>query len=474
MVLKYTDYLLEDCDRVYYSSLGLNAPSEFGESKQFEFGFEFTYDEEELEKQSQVFLDEVKSRSNLARVVDLNLNGNQAAKDSMVKDTYKYSFIKTYCLCRDFKLSGKASIGSAPSNSLVFYGHKELFLLFVTFNVFYHRLNMKSNTTLNKSLSIDIDAFRYIQESEIYKSSVNSDFPGYINNPVYERLLDGFKWADSEIQIEYFDSGRLQIDPAFTPLGNMAFRQVEADANVNYFVDSVTVPDSHTDHVSKYWNIANFIKVTSTDEFFPGQVYPYISLPISSLTKSSLFAQVESITGIKCGSKFTNYGKGFPRLTGYNGPNGYGPSPNYSGGPGKSPSLYSKRNGNGSSSNGESPKSNSDKGKQHPKSKNKRHQKLSRREENTLLIQLSKAKDSGIGQDLVSLAKEFATIMFSKTIDHNFARRMQREIIESSGYTENSRELYTRFRMFGARTDHREVRPHITYKKDDDNADSFQ
>lgn len=472
MVISYRDYLLQDCDRVYYASLGIIGPGQFGESKTFEFTFQFTYDESELEKQSEVFLSEVKSSSSLSRIVDLNVSGNQLIKDQTIKNLYKYSFIKTYCLCYDFYVSGKASLGSAPANSLVFYGHKELFLLFVTHNVFYHRMNSRNNTTLNKKLIIDESKIDEIKKTEIYTSSINISFPGYLNNPLYERLLDGFKLSGSEIQIEYLDSGRMSIDPAFTPLGNMCFRENQLIADFDYYIDSVTSQESHTDHISKYWNVACFIKIISYDDFFPSQMYPYISVSEGTIPSTSLFAQVESITGIRCGSKFSNYGKGFPNLTGYVGPTGYSPTPgNTSTGP------NSPRNGGSNGQNSRPNKGNPNPGSPRngngKRNKYKPRAQLTDKEQNMLLIAINKAKESGIVGNLAEFARDAAITLFAKNIDKRIAMELQMQAIESSGYTEETRKLYTKFGVVGSETNTFTRTPKLTYE-DKSKDDSFQ
>lgn len=478
MVIRYVDYLLRDCDRVYYSSLGIIGPAQFGESKTFEFSYQFTYDEEELDKQSKVFLNEVKSNSMLSRVVDLNISGNQSVKDEAVKNTYKYSFIKVFSLCYDFFISGKASLGAAPANSLVFYGHKELFLLFVTHNVFYHRMGTGSKTVINKQLSIDTNVIDDLKKTDVYTSSVNVAFPGYLSNPLYERLLDGFKSSGTDIQIEYLDSGRMSIDPAFTPLGNMAFRENQLVADFDYYIDSVTIPESHTDHISKYWNVANFIKLISYDDFFPSQIYPYISVSSLTIPSTSLFAQVESITGISCGSKFSNYGRGFPNLSGYVGPTGYNPSPSLSpkgspSGSGESPYNHGpngKGKGNGS---GGSPQRGKPNGRKNNGNKRKQSAGITGKEENQLLIALARARDSGVVQDLVSFAKDAALMLYSKKLDEYTAQRLQREAIESSGYSEETSKLYTRFGIVGSETNKFSRTPLLKHNFDQ-NEDSFQ
>jgi hypothetical protein len=115
MVISYTDYLLDDCNRAYYSYLGLSNPSNFSESVLFDFSYKFSYNEEELNKQASLFCDQVRSDSNLARIVDLNVQGNQAQKNEIVRNAYKYSFIKTFSLCYDYHTSGKSNLGAAPT-----------------------------------------------------------------------------------------------------------------------------------------------------------------------------------------------------------------------------------------------------------------------------------------------------------------------------------------------------------------------
>lgn len=461
MVISYTDYLLDDCNRAYYSYIGLSNPSNFSESVLFNFLYKFSYDEKELDKQATVFCDQVRSDSVLSKIVDLNIQGSQVYKNEVVANVYKYSFIKTFSLCYEYYISGKANLGAAPTNSLVFYGHKELFLLFIYSNVFYNRMGQKENTQLNKNLTIDLEAFEEIQKSPVYKESVNDLFPGYINSPTYERLLDGFRNSGSSIQVEYLDHGRIKIDPQFTPLGNMAYRKNQNLASdCEYLIDTVTTKRSHTDHISKFWNIANFISIENHSEQFNIYMnYPYISIDEKMIPSTSLFAQVESITGIKCGNKYSNYGSGIPGMSGYNKGNNIppkGPTPKNSGPNKKSTDRNSK-----------------------PSSKEKSNGKpLTKSDENRLKAILIDAANSGIVNNLAKFTRDIALTVLGKKLDEETAIRLQRQALESSGYIETKERVKSGLPFLSGENQKITRTPMINYRDtfldDQNNDEPFQ
>ena len=75
------------------------------------------------------------------------------------------------------------------------------------------------------------------------------------------------------------------------------------------FVNTVNIRESLTDHVSKFWNIANCVYLKTLDEKFDDEYEsPYFSVNKDKLSKSSYFAMVESITGLKCGVSYSSYG----------------------------------------------------------------------------------------------------------------------------------------------------------------------
>jgi len=177
-------------------------------------------------------------------------------------------------------------------------------------------------TTISKELDIDEDVYDTLKETKIFKDSVVPGFTGHINNPTYERLLQAWALSDGQISISRVDHMGTDFNAKNSPLGNMCYRipSMKEVTDVPTYVDYVTTESSWTDHISKYWNIANFIKLVSYPSPFSQLYnYPLDSINANSMSYNCLFAQIEAITGIDCSSRYSTYGGNFPRSRGYGG-----------------------------------------------------------------------------------------------------------------------------------------------------------
>merc|ERR1712232_513120 len=164
--------------------------------------------------------------------------------------------------------------------------------------------------------------YENLLDSSVYKNSVIDGFTGHIRNPEYERLLQAWQMSGAKISIERLDVFNNDFDAKNCPLGNMYYRvpTTEVATDVPTHVDYVTNPSSWTDHVSKFWNIANFIKLVEYPECFSQLFnFPLDSVNEKLLSNNSLFAQIEAITGIDCSARYSTYGGNFPRSRGYGG-----------------------------------------------------------------------------------------------------------------------------------------------------------
>jgi hypothetical protein len=322
-MIEYIDYVHTCCTKTLFSKLGVTEPWKFSEIEIFEWAYIFTYDKEEMDNQKKLFFREIRSDPVLNRVVEMTVKGSDFTKDRIIEDIYEYSFIKVYMLCYSFKKDGRVGLGAYPYNSHVFTGHMELFRNFVMLSSMYQMSSQEVfRTTISKELDIDEDIYQTLKDTDIYKESVVPGFTGHIHNPTYERLLQAWNLSDGQISISRVDEMGTDFNAKNSPLGNMCYRipNLEVATDVPTYVDYVTTESSWTDHISKYWNIANFIKLVSFPSSFSQLYnYPLDSINANSMSKNCLFAQIQAITGIDCSARYSTYGGNFPRTRGYGG-----------------------------------------------------------------------------------------------------------------------------------------------------------
>lgn len=308
MQLIYKDYVHKSCDDAFFSKMAVLKPNDMRKPHNFSFEFNMKFDIDKIEAQASCFSNEILRNSMLSTIVNKNVQGNPNKKNEVVKDIYIYSYMKAFNMCVTLQETGGEFTGNPGANSTVFKGHSELYKIFYsTFILTLNSGNTSRNTSLYKSLRITDEDITEFRSTEFFDKYNESKMKFFFVNKEFERLLDAFKkFGQMNLAIDEF-TDRLIPSPENSPLGNLCLSYSEQDKSDELLI--INNSSMLSDMNSKFWNIANCIYLIEGDKNFT-RCYssPYIYADLSSLDDTSIFAQVQSITGLTCGDQFTDYG----------------------------------------------------------------------------------------------------------------------------------------------------------------------
>jgi hypothetical protein len=264
--------------------------------------------------QATAFMNQIRSNSNMSNALDKYISLSFNERDKALKNVYIYSFFKSFKSMYDLSEQGYNYFGAVPSNSYVFYGHKKLFYTFMDYNIHSPSMNIMSNMYMQRVLTLDPNSLNEIVKNDVWKESVNEAYPGGIYNPTYERILNALASIEG-IEVSLLSHRNdIHKEASYNSLGSMALTSKSRPLLFSAEDDSVaTVSNtaSLTDHISKFWNTACFINLLEMPSAFSdisaGTPYTYIKLDLQSV--STVFAKIESITGLNQNTLYSSYGK---------------------------------------------------------------------------------------------------------------------------------------------------------------------
>lgn len=332
-MIPYTNHLHIACDQQSLATNALTSPRSIGSPIDMSFTFSVGYDPKQMEKQCDVWLNTIRGDHRFTQVLDRYVSISFSERDQVLRDVYKYSFFKTFNAMNDLMDTGFNFFGAIPTNSNVFYGHKMLFYTFLNYNNFSPSRDLTSNVYMERIITIDDNALKIMEEDDVYINSYNENYPGGLRNNTYERILSALSELD-EVKVSTLShQDDVPKNSDAYSLGSMAYTTKAKPTFYSVMEDSVatvTTSDSLTDHISKFWNLACFISIVEIPEQFSksdsGSPYNYVRKRLVS--DATLFAMVESITGINNRGMYSNYGTNVPGVgssplnPGPNGPNG--------------------------------------------------------------------------------------------------------------------------------------------------------
>jgi len=317
MSLRYHDHLHDGCTQVNLAAEALTAPRSIGTPVDLTFSFLISFNSSQLDKQATAWMNSVRGNSKISSAIDKFISISFEDRDAAIRDAYKYSFFKTFSAMQDLVINGFNYFGAVPSNSLVFYGHKMLFYTFMNYNIFSPSLDLTSNVYLRRTVNLDEDVLSEIEKDPVWISSFNETYPGGVFNPTFERILQALQEIE-EIHVSTLShQNDIPADSTAYSLGSMAYT---SKAKPNFFssmeesIATVSNYNSLTDHISKFWNVANFVNVIEIPERFnvPDSGSPYIYVRTRNVDDATIFAQVESITGLNNNGMYSRYGINIP------------------------------------------------------------------------------------------------------------------------------------------------------------------
>lgn len=451
-MIDYRDYLLNGCNNSYYNFVASINPDSFSRPVDFMFKYNIGFDMDEIYLQANTFSREISQKDALMRLLDERFffsNESDQIKDDLA-NMYVYSFIKAAHVCR--KLSTGNSKGIATySPTYIFTGHKMLTDCCRARQMHYNDSLEGYRITLIKQLRLDSEQFKLIEKLDLYKSNFDSLFD-VISNDRYERMLSCLSTSNS-LSICEMGSRNLAKAPAFVPLGNMCFDIEDKNSDDIHDFLSVISNKALRDHVSKFWNIANFITLVEKPEMLDKYSFvPYFRSNIDQLTPLSIFSQVQSITGLNCGRKYSDFGT---YISNDAGPGTEGGSPSgYGGGSpggGNSPSGSS---GGGNSPSGSNPSSGGGKGNKSKPSKpssgksnkpRKEDSTFMKKQEKDGLFKVVKEAVKSVGKQVnPEFMLNLAADLFNKHLSRRQAEQLQLEYMKTLklGSTTTTKEVH--------------------------------
>jgi hypothetical protein len=441
MAIKYYDHLHDASSQTLLASSALLSPRSIGTPKDLTFKYVVSYKEDDINKQSVAFVNSIRGNHHFTQSLDRFISLPFNERDQAIKDVYKYSIFKVLSAMEDLVDNGFNYYGAVPSNSLVFYGHKMLFYTFLNYNIFNPALDLTSNVYMTRILEIDIESFKEMRNDDVWKNSYNANYPGGLYNRNYERILNALLEM-SGIEVSSLSSQNdIPMDSRLFSLGSMAYT-FKAKSNIFSSMEdsiaTVSTQDSITDHNSKFWNIACGISISELPEenTRPDYGTPYTYVRKRMVSTNTVFAEVESITGLKAEGLYSNYGRFVPGI-------GKAPlSPNPNGGnpsfPSGNSTNYPLNGGNGNNNpiyGGNGPNFNPDGSSSNGGSNNK--------QQNKKIKSFVKNKAHQIGRSLTSdEVKAFIKDAAINLLSNELSKRRERDLIDdlkNIGYVEDSR-----------------------------------
>jgi hypothetical protein len=275
---------------------------------------------------------------------------------------------------------------------------------------------------MQRTLTLDVDALDKIRKDQVYIDSYNINYPGGIYNSTYERILLALHEMDEVHTSSLSHQDDIPRDSNMYSLGSMALTTKAKPTFYSTMEDSfatVTTENSLTDHVSKFWNVGCFISILEIPQGFigPDLGSPYTYVRKRLVSSATLFAIVESITGLNNNGMYSNYGTSVPGVG--QGPLNSGPY-NPTNGGNNNPTSGQNFGGNPSNFNpNQSPNE--------PKNSG-----TGNRKENSSFKRFVSNKASQLGRALTSeeargLLKDFAKMSFA----NNLSSRRQSDLIDN-------------------------------------------
>jgi hypothetical protein len=349
MSIQYRDHLTSSCNEELLSVQAITTPRAMGTPTELRFEFQLGFNLERLNAQANAFSLEFRSNPHFVKALDSCISLQINERDQAVANCYKYSYYKAAKIIDNLRENGYNYLGNIPSNSYLFYGHKYLVYSYLNYNLHVQSCTQNMNLYISRILSTDENFCDDFQNDPFYETIVSELYPGGIYNSTFERILQTME-SIPEIQCgPVHDNFDIDMSGYKVPLGNMCYRNNTGLFTSAETIGTVRTLESLTDHISKYWNIANFVYCTSVPDFSDNTTSnPYSYVESDRLSPYTLFAQIESITGIRCGDKYSTYGITYPYTNRPSDPRGtFSPG-----------TIPSPSNGNGYSPKGSSPKGN--------------------------------------------------------------------------------------------------------------------
>lgn len=272
------------------------------------FHYKIGFDSDRLTNQSIAFAKIVSSMQYDPRFSTTTWN-SAANVRVILRELFKYSFFKTLYLIHAVKQGTEPFV---PSGSLLFIGHKVLYLVFRTRILGVEQI--PSNSIVQKTLALpDLEYEQLLIENSMLRSI--SENGGFI--PEYELMFKNLKSTIPQLEIVNVSDITL-INGQSCPLGNMCFT---FDNNVKF----LTIKQPYNYRSSMFWNTANFITLMTEQTFDSNSNYSV--MPISDLSEKSFDFEVYAITGLDPNADVGRYPKGYSSKSSPN-PTLYGPKTN--------------------------------------------------------------------------------------------------------------------------------------------------
>jgi hypothetical protein len=432
MSISFTDHLHDASSETLLASSAILSPRSIGTPKDLTFKFIVSINIEYLERQAEAFVDSIRGNHTFSQALDRFISLPFVERDESIKNVYIYSYFKVISAMEDLLEAGFNYYGAVPTNSLIFFGHKMLFYTFLNYNIFNPALDMTSNVYMTRTLELDVDSFKDMKDHPVWQESYNANYPGGLFNRTYERILSAFLEI-TEVEVSTLSSqDDIPMDSRAFSLGSAAYTN---KLKPNFFstmedsIATVSTRDSITDHNSKFWNTACCISLFELPNEYsrPDFGSPYTYVRNSMVSPNTVFAEVESITGLKADGRYSNYGQMVPGI----GKSPMSPDPS-SGGP-------NPNSGNGTNNpinGGNGPNFN-------PKGPTNSRGPNNNKKQNRKVTGFIKRKADQLGRALTSdEVKAFLKEATLSLIGNEMSKRRQQDLIENlqnSGYVENTR-----------------------------------
>lgn len=280
--INYLDFLH---DEVKTSFIAYNALTTPNANDALDSTYVFKYDmfliESDLDNQATVFSRYLCSQHNFA-VKYQKVIWDDTSFLSRLKDTYKYSFLKTLYLIEMVKEGG---LPYAFGGSRLFYGHSYLLKTFRSRSIRYD--STSNNCELVKQLTSNYEYYEAAMDNSIGRAIIESE--GFVEK--FESMLANLEKTVVNIAIETLSVINNLAKAESCPLGNSCF-DLEVN-NLHYLSNG----SSSRNFSSIYWNTACGIRLVE-QSLIDDNDSVYRDIPISRVYRNRPMFEMLAITGL--------------------------------------------------------------------------------------------------------------------------------------------------------------------------------
>lgn len=293
-MVKFQSYLHDCCDEHLLAYLSLINTRQVLTNNEYYFIYEVMPDIKHIESQANLFASKVVTEvANSSTLFRTQRARNLDELRRRMQNTYKYSYFKVLYYVRNMYQLGFNVVHPNHGESLAFIGHVVLFNTLV--RKFFRTTKVQNSTTLIRRCDLYLENFLdSIGKDPVWIAGTSGEMGANdFYSSEYEFVLADLKLNQPNVHIESLHRKDQSTGTVadFNPLGNCTYDQT------GELIYSVVGPKISSDYLSKAWNLANCISLTS-EVTLPNDDSVMITVPADNIDAEMLKFMVHSITGL--------------------------------------------------------------------------------------------------------------------------------------------------------------------------------